>query len=84
MQDEHIGSNSVFAENANLFSLDARERQILEFYYIQNMTLEKCAGLFGVTRARAHQLKDKAVSKLVLQFYNVSFETGKLRESVDY
>ena len=64
-----------------LESLDVRERQIIRWYYgfggHEPMTLEDIGNMWGLTRERIRQLRDRGLEKLRAQFGDVLVELSR-------
>lgn len=68
MADQQLVQESLKAEiNSVLQSLNERERNVIEAFYGINrpeMTLDEIGTLYGLTRERARQIKEKAIRRL--------------------
>jgi len=48
----------------SLDKLPARDRQLLNLYYVEELTLKEIAAVFGVTEGRVSQLHARAIIRL--------------------
>lgn len=73
--DEKLMGQSLIQEiERSLATLGNREAEILRYYFGLNgypqHTLEEIGGVFGLTRERVRQVKEKAINKLKNQYRN--------------
>ena len=50
--------------NAGLRRLDARDRAILESWFRDGQSIEEIGDVLGISKQRAHQLKERAIARL--------------------